>query len=77
MGFFSALNDLLDEDSDNSLENRLTKGIDGIEKMLNTTLDKTENSIKRIDNATTKLEDITDKTEKAINRIDDFSRKKT
>jgi hypothetical protein len=56
MGFFSVLNDLLDENSNNSLEKKLSSAIDKVEDTLNTTLDKAEGGIKQASSAVDKLD---------------------
>ena len=56
MGFFSALNDLLDENSNNSFEKKLTGAIDRVEETLNTTLDKAEGGIRQASDAVDKLD---------------------
>lgn len=56
MGLFSALSDLLDENSSNSFEKKLTSAIDKVENTLNTTLDKAESGIQQASTAVDKLD---------------------
>lgn len=56
MGFFSVLNDLLDENSDNSFEKKLTGAIDKVEATLGATLERAESGISQASDAVEKLD---------------------
>ena len=69
MGFFSALNALLDESSDGSFEKKLNQALDKVEATLSMTLDKAEAGVKRVDNAGKRLEQVIDQTDQVTNKI--------
>jgi|GEM_PF-7113764 len=56
MGLFDIINDLLDENSANSLENKLASAVDRVEETLSTVLDKAESGIERASSAVDKLD---------------------
>jgi hypothetical protein len=56
MGLFNILGDLLDENSNNSLEKKLASAIDRVEDTLNTTLDKAEGGIEQASKAVDTLD---------------------
>ena len=56
MGMFDFINDLLDENSQNSVENRLLGGIDKLEQTLDQTLGNAEEGIQKASEAFEKLE---------------------
>ena len=55
MGFFSIINDLLDENSSGSLEKKLAGAIDKVEDTLNSTLERAEGGITKAGDAVDKL----------------------
>lgn len=59
MGIFSLINDLLDENSGNSLEKKVVGAIDKLEDTLSSTLDKTETSVQQANKTVEKLESST------------------
>lgn len=76
MGFFSALDSLLDEDSDNSLEKTLGKALDKVESTLGATLDKADAGVQKLeqvghaaDKAATAATKIIDTTEKTTDKM--------
>lgn len=76
MGFFSALDALLDENSDNSLEKKLGHALDKVEKTLGATLDKADDGVKKLeqvghaaDKAATAATKIIDKTDKVTGKV--------
>lgn len=75
MGLFSALNDLLDENSDNSFEKKLTRGIDKLEDTLNTTLDKAESGISQASSAVDKLDATANLVEEKVAVTSETARK--
>ena len=75
MGLFSALNDLLDENSDNSFEKKLTRGIDKLEDTLNTTLDKAESGISQASSAVDKLDATANLVEEKVTVASETARK--
>lgn len=75
MGFFSTLSTLLDEDSDQSLEKRLTGAIDNVERKLNNGLDRAENGVKKVDDLGRKLDANAQKMSSAIDKVDDIANK--
>lgn len=56
MGWLSLINDMLDENSDNSLEKRLSGAIDKVESTLNTKLDRAETGLRQASDAVDKLD---------------------
>jgi len=75
MGFLSALDSLLNENSDNSLEKKLGKALDKVESTLGATLDKAESGIKAVDQAGKKLDHVAATVEKAIDKTDQTTSK--
>ena len=76
MGFFSALDSLLNENSDNSLEKKLGKALDKVDVALAATLDKAESGIKKVeqvgkaaDRAAVATTTIIDKTDSATKNV--------
>lgn len=69
MGFFSALNALLDESSDNSFEKKIGQALDKVDATLGTTLDRAEAGIKKVDGASKKLEQVIDQTDQVTKKI--------
>lgn len=62
MGFFGALNSLLDENSDKSFEKRITGAIDRVEHALDKGVDKVDATARKAEFATEKVTEIVDKT---------------
>jgi methyl-accepting chemotaxis protein len=56
MGWFSLINDLLDEDSDGAFEKKLDGAIGKLEKTLNTTLEKAEAGVRQVSDTVDKLD---------------------
>lgn len=72
----SGLSSLLDEDSGNSLEDKLNGFIDKVEGTLGTTLDKAENGVRRADHIVSKLEKGADQVEAHTQKATDIITKK-
>ena len=73
MGFLKTLTSLLEENSNESIEKKLTKAIDKVEHTLNSTAQKAEVSIRRVDTAgqrlavaTERVESVNEKAEQII-----------
>ena len=83
MGFFDIVSGLLDENSSNSLENKLTNAIDAVEGTLGTVLEKAETGVQAASDAIDKLdataklaeEKISVVSDKATNGIDTLENK--
>lgn len=75
MGFFNTLTSLLDENSDQSFEKRITGAIDGLEQKLNNGLDKAEDGIKKLDSAGQKIDKTASKINSTINKVDQIANK--
>lgn len=67
MGFFGALSALLDENSEDSFENKLNRALDRVEVAVQGGLEKAESGIKKIDNAA-------ERATKAIDTVDEVSK---
>lgn len=83
MGWFTLINDLLDENSDNSFEKKLGGAIDKLEGTLNTTLEKAETSVQHassvvdsLDNKAAALGDTLTSASDTANRTIDGIKKK-
>jgi hypothetical protein len=77
MGFFGALNTLLNEDSNESFEKKMGRALDRVENALQTGLDKAEQGVKQVDAAAErataaedKVDNVTEAAEKKINVTD-------
>jgi hypothetical protein len=72
MSFFTSLAKLLDEDSDQSLENQILGALDRVEQVLGTGLDKAEEGFKKVD---TTINKVVDTTEHGIQKVERASEK--
>lgn len=83
MGLFTTLSDLLNEDSDGSLEKKLVGAIDRVEATLQATLDKAEDGLTKASDAVDKLESASKLAEEKVttaaataeHTIDDLQKK--
>jgi len=83
MGIFDLFDELLDEKSPNSLENKIAGAVDKVEEALSATLEKAESGVERASAAMDKLEagsslaeeKITVISEKTQNTIDIVEKK--
>jgi hypothetical protein len=75
MGFFSIINDLLDENSNNSLEKKLVGAIDKVEETLGTTLDKAEAGIGKAGAVVDKLDASASLVEEKVAVVSDAAEK--
>jgi hypothetical protein len=69
MGMFDLFNNLLDENSENSLENKLLGGIDKLEQTLGQALDKAEEGITKAGDAFDKLENTSNLAEEKVKEL--------
>jgi hypothetical protein len=76
MGLLNSLSKLLDESSDESLEKKLTAGLDRIEQTLGATVDKFEEGVRSVDKAASKVNDVGRVIESADKKISEVVRQR-
>ena len=77
MGFFSALDALLDENSDNSLEKKLGHALDKVEATLGATLDKADGGVKKLEQVGHAADKAAAVVTKTIDKTDEVTGKVT